>query len=377
MWFSCYFSEKIEMDVYITTFDRKLEKTVKMILNLYSQDEGEIKFKPLKLNQNSFYYEEYNGITEFPYAQIGGIGGMIKNQHNIFEDYLVIITDKILDIPTSPSLNDKDWNSAFVFKNIIVKSVGYEKLTENRPYLGIAHQIIENIFQSLIKMKINSRELYRKVHLDSIGCINDYCKDFKDIKTKIMSGRICKKCQERAVQENVSPVIIKQIKNILQRINNVFNDNFEFENAKITVESHGRMFIGDTKVDFGKATVSKLVYLFYLINYNKIITKDDLLKNEEVRSKFIQLGLLFDEEYKKENDGIADYSRLNKLVNKLSTPVRRIKDELELYTFNDSLRKTLLIQSKKIFANIHYYQIEFPDEQDIEIHNSLWKYQIS
>ena len=96
------------MDVYITTFERKLEKTVKMILKLFSQNEGEIKFKPLKLNQNSFYYQEYNGITEFQYAQLGMIGGMIKNQHKIFEDYVVIITDKILDIPTSTSLNIKD-----------------------------------------------------------------------------------------------------------------------------------------------------------------------------------------------------------------------------------------------------------------------------
>lgn len=365
------------MDVYITTFDKKLEKTVKMILNLFSQDEGNIKFKPLNLNHNSFYYKLYNDNVDFHYDNFGPIGGTIKNEHKIFEDYLVILTEKTLDIPTSPSLNYKDWNSAFVFKIIVVKSKGYEKLTENRPYLGIAHQIIENLFQSLIKMKINSRELYRDVHLDSIGCINDYCKDFKEIKTKIMSGRICKKCQERAVKENVSPIIIKQIKNILQRINNVFNDNFEFENAKIKVESHGRMFIGDTKVDFGKSTVSKLVYLFYLINYNKIITKDDLLKNEEVRSKFIQLGLLFDEEYKKETNGIVDYTRLNKLVDKLSTPVRRIKDELELYTFNDSLRKTLLMQSKKNSEYGHYYQIQIPDEQDIEIHNSLLKYKIS
>ncbi|WP_226063310.1 hypothetical protein [Kaistella polysaccharea] len=365
------------MDVYITTLDRKSEKTVKMILNLFSQDEGELKFKPLKLNQNSLYNKEYHDITEFHYDQIGSICSMIKSEHKIFEEYIVLITDKILDIPSTPSLHQKDWNSAYILKNIIVKSTGYEKLTENRPYLGIAHQVIENIFQSLIKMVINSPQLYKSVHIDSIGCINDYCKDFKDIKTKIMSGRICKKCQERTVQENVSPVVVKQIKNILQRINNVFNDNFEFQNAKIKIESHGKLFIGDTKVDFGRSTVSKLVYMFYLINYNKIITKDDLLNNESVRSKFIQLGLLFDEEYKKENNGAVDYSRLHKLIGKLSTPVRRIKDELELYTFNDSLRQTLLIQSKKTSEYGHYYQIQIPDEQEIEIHNSLWKYQIS
>lgn len=356
------------MNVYVTTFDKKSKKMVKLILDLFSKDKGELKFKPLELNTSEKYNKMYDLDLNLEYHQIHDIGMEIKETHKIFGDYLVLLTDKKLTIPSSKSLEQKDWNSAFVTQTIIVKTTGYEKLTENRPYLGIAHQIIENIFQSLLKMQLQSPNLYRKIHVESVGCINDYCKDFKDIKTKIMSGRICKSCQDWAVKENVPPVMVTQIKMILQRINNTLNDNFNLESEKIIVGSHGKVSLGDTKIDFGKSTVSRLIYLFYLLNYNKVITKEDLLKNNEIRSKIKQLGELMDEPY---ND-----FRLNTLIEKLSTPVNRIKKEIKKYTFNESLEKTLVIQSKKTSKKIHYYQIEIPDGQEIEIHNSMLQYRI-
>lgn len=363
------------MNVYITTFDEKLEKTVELILELFSKDKGEINFKPLKMDKDFYYMRQYSDKENIEYYEIAKLGENVKNFYQIDRDYLVIVTSKKILIPTTKSLNEKDWNSAFIHKTIIVKSTGFEKLTDERPYLGIAHQVIENLFQSLSKMVIYSPNLYRTIHLESEGCINDYCKDFKDIKTKIMSGRICKSCQQRAVDQNVSPVTMKQIKDILQRINMIINDNFDYEDDKITIEPHGRVFIGNTKIDFGKRTVTKIVYLFFLINYNNIIYRDDIMYDEEIREKFIQLGFLFDVDYdKKEND--AEYVRLNKLIVKLSPHITKIKDDLKNYAFNENLKKTLFIQSKYNSDNHHYYQIEIPDEQGIEIHKSMLEYRV-
>ncbi len=49
-----------------------------------------------------------------------------------------------------------------------------KEITEDRSYLAIAHQIIENIFQSLSQINLGSTKLMQEIHLNSKGCINDY-----------------------------------------------------------------------------------------------------------------------------------------------------------------------------------------------------------
>ncbi len=360
------------MEVFITTLNKDLEDDVEVILDMFTKDKGEIVFKPLPIDIDAEYVKRYNEVERLEIDDIEKICGAIKSENKIWDEYIVLITDKGIDIPTSKSLQDKDWNSAYIFKNIVVKnSKGFKKMTEDRPYLGIAHQIIENIFQSISRIKINSTKLFRDVHVEAKGCINDYCKNFSDIKTKIMSGFICHTCTQKALDNGVSEIKLQQIRNILGRINNRFRNNYELSNSankKIIVDKYGELNCGGSPINFGKSTVRKIFYLFYIINYNKVVTREELSNNPQIRKKFMSLGTLVGEE-------INSYT-MNLLLKKASTHITRSKETVLNSLMNEGMIDYFSIKSKKLPTNTHYYYYQVDDEQNIEIDQSLLKFRV-
>lgn len=360
------------VNVFVTTLNKNLESDVEIILDMFSKDKGEIIFKPLDIKYDAGYVKKYNEVELLSFNDIETICGQIKAENLIWEEYVVLVTDKGLSIPTSASLEGKDWNSAYVFKNIVVKSTGFKKMTEERPYLGIAHQIVENVFQSISGIKINSTKLYREVHLEAKGCINDYCKNFSDVKTKIMSGFICHACIQKALDYGVSENKLQQIQNILGRINKRFRNNYDFSNStntKVIISKYGDLNCGGNNINFGKSTVRKMFYLFYLINYNRILTRADLYNNPQVRKKFMDLGKVVGED-------INDH-RMNSLLAKASTHVTRVKETVLNSLSNEGMIQHFCLKSKKCPSNKHYYYYQVDDERNIEIDPSLLYFRVN
>lgn len=56
------------------------------------------------------------------------------------------------------------------------------------------------------------------VHKESIGCINDFCKNKKNVILKLRTGYICDDCIENAIKSNVSPQLLIHLHEILQDI---------------------------------------------------------------------------------------------------------------------------------------------------------------
>lgn len=287
----CYFyTQSFNMNVKIVNLSRDGMSEVKDVVDMFSKDRGPLKFSIEKTQYDSDYYSFYRNADKIDRTTFFELSEKVRIEHDLNdEDFLVILSPRQLDYNHEYSC--KNWISFYVENNIIVKTGIYAEVSEGRDYLSVGHQIVENVFQNLIGMELTDIHSEYAVHFDYESCINDFSEKFNDVKGKMWSGRICRKCTAKA-QERLDNATFTQVKNILRRISNRLNDNYEidFTPEELTVQvkldynakgNGGRpscsISIGGQTVDFGNIKRSSriITYLFYLINAKIEIGRHD------------------------------------------------------------------------------------------------------
>ena len=219
---------KKNMNVKIVYLSARGREDMEDVIDMFSKDIGPVKFKIIDHTNNSDYYHFHYDLTKVSLEDFEKLSSIIREELKInSNDYLVVVTPKRLSSPNKKIKTSKDWISFYDKKNIIVKSSGWDKITEGEPYLGLAHQIIENLFQNLCYVDLTSEDLKQKVHMKINYCINDFCEKLDETKAKIRSGFICKHCLDYAYSVT-SRENIEQIRKILTRISDRLRNNYEF-----------------------------------------------------------------------------------------------------------------------------------------------------
>ena len=318
-------------------------------------DKGPLKFDLLESKSNSPYFQFHRRLEKISINDLTEISDLIRSEFRLNrEDFVVIVSSKSLSTPTQSFNSPKDWYSFYYHQNIIIKSGGWDKITEGKPYLGIAHQIIENLFQNLGNFDLYSMRFEEWIHKEPEVCINDFCEKPNETKGKIRSGYICQTCTQSALSFTSNDYII-QIKNILTRISNRLRENYVFdftpEQLKIQVLDDYIINIGGQTIDFGhKGKMSHVVYLFYLINNQIGIGKKDLIAEGKARDKFI---LLYNHMYKRIYD-----DEVNRYVNNITSVHSRISTRLKNILNIESLAHKYGFSSKKIDQDVSVYSID-------------------
>ncbi|SEM18397.1 hypothetical protein SAMN05421856_101604 [Chryseobacterium taichungense] len=359
------------MTIYLFTLDDHLTEDISVIVDMLNKSKGSLKFKILPYRSSTGYYKLYYQSKSLTLESISEICNELKGENNVFENYGILITSKKIEKPKAITLDGKEsWYSAFVFKNIAINSNDWEEITEDRSYLAIAHQIIENIFQSLSQINLGSTELMQEIHLNSKGCINDYGRNRVEIYAKIMSGYICKNCQEKFIDRGNDEPTLNQIKSTLTIIRNRITDNYDLNlnvNETISVDKYGQISVGRHKINFGNAKTLAHIYLFYLINHNLKIGHNDFLEKKEIQDKFTSLHKVTGE-YKNKFHMIG-------YVDSMSTYHTRIKKYIQNSLTIESLYKKFHYKSKKSKEYGHHYWLEFESSQ-VELDPSLQQYRV-
>jgi hypothetical protein len=72
-------------------------------------------------------------------------------------------------------------------------------------------------------------ESVKNYHPEPRGCMNDFCKDKKDIQLKLRTGDICPDCRKRIRDRNVDPQLVSQVFRIFEgiRIQMLFRADFD------------------------------------------------------------------------------------------------------------------------------------------------------
>lgn len=326
---------------------------------MFSMDKGPLKFELLVSKSNSQYFQFHRRLEKISINDLTELSDLIRSEFGLNrDDYVVIVSSKSLSTPTQSFNSPKDWYSFYYHQNIIIKSGGWDKITEGKPYLGIAHQIIENLFQNLGNFDLYSMRFEDWIHKESEICINDFCEKPNETKGKIRSGYICQSCIQSALNFTSNDYMI-QIKNILKRISNRLRENYVFdftpEQLRVEVSEDYSISIGGQSIDFGhKGKRAHVIYLFFLINNHLGIGRKDLMVNGKARSKFTGLynhiyKMLFDED-------------LNSYVKNITSVHSRISTLLKNTLTIESLAHKYGFSSRKVDQDVSVYFIDVDDE---------------
>ena len=258
------------MNVHITSTPEYSFEELTEIVELLNTVPGKIKFSCNKEHQStseilSYVVEKFkspNSIDSFSFSELFKLCDYFRSTKDFSqEDFVVMITS----VP-----NELSWFSAFEKKNIFVNSQDWKYYSDRDSKFGIAYQIVENIFQSLINLNISDVNNEPNIHFDSIGCINDMCINKSEVLFKLRTADICESCSKRADNEGLDHLIMNQILEIIDLVRK------EFRRTNIKkVESPAEIVTVDEKlnIEIGNKLISimptfKVVYVL-LLKYNE------------------------------------------------------------------------------------------------------------
>ena len=369
------------MDIKIAYLSHRGRSDMEDVVAMFSKDVGPITFQLIDHTNSSEYYLLHRELENIDSENFKRLSKLIREEVGLKDDdVLVIVSPRELNSPYKLENSFKNWVSYYIKNNIIIRSSGYDKVTEGKPYLGGAYQIIENLFQNLGGIDLAVLVENERIHFEPEGCVNDFAEEFKEVKYKMRSGFICEKCKEAALNSESSRMdkgALHQIENILNRIGNRLKDNYtinytpdelkievilERDPHKIYARPRCRMKIGNKTINFGRrGELMTVRYVFYLINHNLPIGKYDFIGDGVYNDAAEKYKLLYEKiQGSVTSKTLGDYiDNLSKLHDRISN---RIINEVQ----NDYIGDLYSLRSLKTNKTDTCYIINVePDNIDI------------
>lgn len=253
------------MNIYITGTPLVSPILIDQVITILNKVKGPFEFhrSEMILPNQKYSNPEVNledDTSRIMFMEMNEVANEERMKHKITHDhFFVILTSHKLDI----AYQGKNWFSYFTRRNIFVRTYGWEEHTPKKVHIAIAHQIVENMFQSLSGYRF---EEYGAYHLRAKGCINDFCKNEYEIEFKLRAGHICKSCLDVAVNNGTSIEQIDQISRLL----NVFRDELlDFKSVieemgipNMKIKENGDIYIGDTFIDIDYIHATFYIFAF-------------------------------------------------------------------------------------------------------------------
>ena len=261
------------MKVYLTStpeFSLELLTEVALILG---RTPGELEFiaeKPLTTAQCSLVNPKMRSvelIKSLSFEEFFDLCNKYRINKEVPDDAYVVLLTSIK--------NNKEWFSAFKGKNIFIHGEEWEYYTKRDSKFGISFQVVENIFQSQIELNIDDVDNEPNIHDPSIGCIDDMCMNKTDVVYKFRTADICESCLKRAVEKNISPLILDHVDRIIRSLREEFvNTNrispmVKPENVHIDPLRTVKIGHKNVKLD----PIHRVLFIFFLRNLQGIETK--------------------------------------------------------------------------------------------------------
>jgi hypothetical protein len=278
------------MKVYISATPGVDQNELNDVVELLSKVNGTIQFKELPILEyeviNDFLEWEKPLEKESEELSFDDLFELCKTYRRYYlnskgiskSDYVVVLTN---------ITNENSWFSSFREKNIFIDVNGWEDYTGKDPKYGIAYQVVENIFQSILNINVEIGEVESEpnIHWKPEGCINDMCVDKKDIILKLRTAEICDNCITRLENEGADVEIAIQIQDIIGEIRKGLvthiKDRLKPKARPLEVRKNGRKFeiyIEGIKEPISFEAIHRALYIFFLKNIEGV-NQYDLIRH--------------------------------------------------------------------------------------------------
>ncbi len=248
----------------LNSFDGALE----FVASEYEFDKEQFPFLQKFYPDFKFKYESdikklnFNKELGLPlsWRELFSLCDFYRTTFNINEtDFIIVLTIR---------RNALNWFSHCENKNAFVHTGDWEYFTDANPKYPVAHQIVENVMQSLMKLDtVNIPNI--NVHTDSRGCMNDFCQNKGQIILKLRTADICPDCIEKIQEENIDHNIVNQVLKIFEGIRNelLFKQKFKKQvtPVPITINERNQIILPQLgNLEIRLNPLFKTLYIFYL-----------------------------------------------------------------------------------------------------------------
>ena len=166
-------------------------------------------------------------------------------------------------------------------KNIFVHTGDWEYYTKAPQKFPVAYQVVENVMQHL--MKLDTEQIPNQyIHVEPLGCMNDFCQNKQQVILKLRTGDICHDCLSKMQEEKVDDEIVNQAIGIFEVIRNqlLFKQGFtrNLNPKQIKINETGEIFIGDKKINLNP--LESTLFIFFL-KHREGISLNDLQSHKQ------------------------------------------------------------------------------------------------
>lgn len=175
------------------------------------------------------------------------------------EDFVILITNR---------RNSMNYFSMFDTggkKNAFVQSSDWDVFLKASECFPVAYEVVANLLRILMKFDL-SENMEVNFHMDSIGCMNDFCENKSQIILKLRTADLCLSCLQRLDDNGVASGIIMQSLAIFEKIRSQlkFSQGLS-RNAKpkkLTITDKGKIQIGELELRL--TPLEKTIWVFFL-----------------------------------------------------------------------------------------------------------------
>ena len=241
--------------------------------NIIDFDKDEL-FEKIIMDEKEFTTSECNKMCyelnnlEFPLNRDTSTWSTLFNKCSEYRKHRRVSEDDFVFLLTSIP-NENNW---------------FASLDENNPFNGFIHSedwpfyidcpeefpiAYEVVALMLHHFTFNSMsDMFENVHQRSIGCINDYCNNKKEVILKLRTADICRTCMGK-LKERLSMPILHHALGLLEsfRVKMLFAQNFKQESplSTLLIDDKKKIFLPEFEnIEIKLTPLEKALYILFL-----------------------------------------------------------------------------------------------------------------
>ncbi len=213
---------------------------------------------------SEFKLQEYNALMGPPlsWKELFYLCEKARERNKITEEEVVVVVTNRRN-----SMNFFSMFDVSNKRNAFIQSSDWEHFIDTSQKFPIAYEVIANVLRIFSAKDVHRHEeMNRYFHEESIGCINDFCENKKQIILKLRTADICRDCMSLLEEKGTHQDVLLQCIKILEeiRLSLKFSQGLaaNLKPKKLRISNEGVIFLDEKKLKLNP--IQSTIFIFFV-----------------------------------------------------------------------------------------------------------------